>query len=183
MATSRAIGEAYADNGADLVELGVPFSDPLADGPVIHAAGTAALRAGATLDGTLGVAQTLSLLGNGQAFELLVARPHRERIERGPDAHHDADRPPGDLRGHREAVGARFMYGLNQPPPALRVVVAVGQQEPHRTAGLARNSPEPRKLIGLVVEIAVHAESAGADRAQRRANADKLLGICVARRH
>ena len=36
---SRAIGEAYADAGADLVELGVPFSDPLADGPVIHAAG------------------------------------------------------------------------------------------------------------------------------------------------
>ncbi len=37
---SRAVGEAYADGGADLVELGVPFSDPLADGPVIHAAGT-----------------------------------------------------------------------------------------------------------------------------------------------
>jgi tryptophan synthase alpha chain len=45
---SRAIGEAYADGGADLVELGVPFSDPLADGPVIHAAGTAALEAGVT---------------------------------------------------------------------------------------------------------------------------------------
>ena len=42
---SRAIGEAYADGGADLVELGVPFSDPLADGPVIHAAGTQALAA------------------------------------------------------------------------------------------------------------------------------------------
>jgi tryptophan synthase alpha chain len=44
--TLAAIGEAYADGGADLVELGVPFSDPLADGPVIQAAGTAALRAG-----------------------------------------------------------------------------------------------------------------------------------------
>jgi tryptophan synthase alpha chain len=60
MTTSRAIGEAYADNGADLVELGVPFSDPLADGPVIHAAGTAALRAGATLDGVLEVARALA---------------------------------------------------------------------------------------------------------------------------
>ncbi|MBA3327587.1 MAG: tryptophan synthase subunit alpha, partial [Solirubrobacterales bacterium] len=37
---SAAIGQAYADGGADLVELGVPFSDPLADGPVIAAAGT-----------------------------------------------------------------------------------------------------------------------------------------------
>jgi tryptophan synthase alpha chain len=46
---SRAIGEAYADGGADLVELGVPFSDPLADGPVIHAAGTRALASGATV--------------------------------------------------------------------------------------------------------------------------------------
>ena len=45
--TSRAIGEAYADGGADLVELGVPFSDPLADGPVIHAAGTVAPAASA----------------------------------------------------------------------------------------------------------------------------------------
>jgi tryptophan synthase alpha chain len=60
MATSRAIGEAYADNGADIVELGVPFSDPLADGPVIHAAGTAALHAGATLDVVLEVAQALA---------------------------------------------------------------------------------------------------------------------------
>jgi tryptophan synthase alpha chain len=60
MATSRDIGLAYADNGADLVELGIPYSDPLADGPVIHAAGTAALRAGATPDGVFGVAEELS---------------------------------------------------------------------------------------------------------------------------
>jgi tryptophan synthase alpha chain len=60
MATSRAIGEAYAANGADLVELGVPYSDPLADGPVIHEAGTAALRAGATIGGVLGVSEALS---------------------------------------------------------------------------------------------------------------------------
>jgi tryptophan synthase alpha chain len=58
--TSRAIGEAYVDAGADLVELGVPFSDPLADGPAIQAAGTAALRAGATVEGILGVAAVLA---------------------------------------------------------------------------------------------------------------------------
>jgi len=60
MATSRAIGEAYAANGADVVELGVPYSDPLADGPVIHAAGNAALQAGATLNGVLEVAGALA---------------------------------------------------------------------------------------------------------------------------
>jgi tryptophan synthase alpha chain len=51
--TSVAIGEACADAGADLVELGVPFSDPLADGPVIQAAGARALAAGATVPAVL----------------------------------------------------------------------------------------------------------------------------------
>ncbi|MDQ6817831.1 MAG: tryptophan synthase subunit alpha [Actinomycetota bacterium] len=51
--TSREIAVAYAEAGADVIELGVPFSDPLADGPVIHAAGTAALEAGATLERVL----------------------------------------------------------------------------------------------------------------------------------
>jgi tryptophan synthase alpha chain len=57
---SAAIGEACADAGGDLVELGVPFSDPLADGPVIHAAATSALAAGASLHGVLGVAERIS---------------------------------------------------------------------------------------------------------------------------
>ena len=57
---SRAIGEAYADGGADLVEVGVPFSDPLADGPVIQAAGTRALAAGATVAGVLEVAGAIA---------------------------------------------------------------------------------------------------------------------------
>jgi tryptophan synthase alpha chain len=47
--TATAVATAYADAGADLIELGVPFSDPLADGPVIHAAATAALENGATV--------------------------------------------------------------------------------------------------------------------------------------
>jgi len=57
---SRQIGVAYADAGADLVELGVPFSDPLADGPVIHAAGTRALREGTTLHHVLEVGMAVA---------------------------------------------------------------------------------------------------------------------------
>ncbi|UGS37483.1 Tryptophan synthase alpha chain [Capillimicrobium parvum] len=58
--TSRRIGDACIDAGADLLELGIPFSDPLADGPVIQAAGTAALAAGATTDGVLEVCAALA---------------------------------------------------------------------------------------------------------------------------
>ncbi len=57
---SRAVGEACIDAGADLLELGVPFSDPLADGPVIHEAATRALAAGATIHGVLRVCESLA---------------------------------------------------------------------------------------------------------------------------
>jgi tryptophan synthase alpha chain len=53
-------GLAAAAAGADLIELGVPFSDPLADGPVIHAAATDALAAGATPHGVLGVCERVA---------------------------------------------------------------------------------------------------------------------------
>ena len=59
---SRAIGTACVDNGADLLEVGIPYSDPLADGPVIHDAGTQALRNGATTAGVLDVMGDLAEL-------------------------------------------------------------------------------------------------------------------------
>jgi tryptophan synthase alpha chain len=60
LAESVRIGEACVAAGADLLELGVPYSDPLADGPVIHEAGTRALAAGASLAGVLEVARALA---------------------------------------------------------------------------------------------------------------------------
>ena len=57
---SLRIGEACVRAGADLLELGMPYSDPLADGPVIHAAGTRALAAGANVAGVLEVARALA---------------------------------------------------------------------------------------------------------------------------
>jgi tryptophan synthase alpha chain len=57
---SLAAGLAAVDAGADLLELGIPFSDPLADGPVIHAAATDALAAGTTPHGVLGVCERLA---------------------------------------------------------------------------------------------------------------------------
>jgi len=59
---SREIGLACARCGADLVELGVPFSDPLADGPVIHSAATSALVAGATLPAVLEIGRSIAEL-------------------------------------------------------------------------------------------------------------------------
>ncbi len=50
LATTRDIALAAIDNGADVIELGVPFSDPLADGPVIQRASERAVARGTTAD-------------------------------------------------------------------------------------------------------------------------------------
>jgi tryptophan synthase alpha chain len=52
-ATSLAIAKALPKAGADVIELGMPFTDPMADGPAIQAAGVRALKAGQTMKKTL----------------------------------------------------------------------------------------------------------------------------------
>jgi tryptophan synthase alpha chain len=54
--TALAILKRLPAAGADVIELGMPFSDPMADGPAIQAAGLRALRAGQTLKKTLAMA-------------------------------------------------------------------------------------------------------------------------------
>jgi tryptophan synthase alpha chain len=55
LATSLEIIKALPKAGADIIEIGMPFTDPMADGPAIQAAGLRALKAGATLKKTLQV--------------------------------------------------------------------------------------------------------------------------------
>lgn len=86
VSTATAVANAYVDSGADLIELGVPFSDPLADGPVIHAAATQALDAGANLESVLETCRAVSpripvvllcyanmILGSPEAFARKIA--------------------------------------------------------------------------------------------------------------
>lgn len=59
LATTLAIALAAIDNGADVIELGVPFSDPLADGPVIQRASERAVARGVRLTDVLAIARQL----------------------------------------------------------------------------------------------------------------------------
>ena len=59
LATTRDIALAAIDNGADVIELGVPFSDPLADGPVIQRASERAVARGVRLTDVLALAADL----------------------------------------------------------------------------------------------------------------------------
>src|SRR5205823_1153036 len=57
--TSFALFSGLAAAGADLVEIGMPFSDPMADGPSVQAAGQRALKTGTTLRSTLAMVRRL----------------------------------------------------------------------------------------------------------------------------
>ena len=58
--TTAKVIEVLAQNGADMIELGVPYSDPLADGPTIQAAATRALAKGVKLEDVLDIVKQLS---------------------------------------------------------------------------------------------------------------------------
>ena len=64
LATSLEIIKALPKAGADVIELGMPFTDPMADGPAIQAAGLRALKAGTTLKKTLQVVRDFRLGDN-----------------------------------------------------------------------------------------------------------------------
>src|SRR5437764_5771040 len=53
--TSARLLDAVVEGGADMIEVGIPFSDPVADGPVIQAAAQRALAAGVRVDDCLGL--------------------------------------------------------------------------------------------------------------------------------
>lgn len=107
------------DAGVDLVELGLPFSDPLADGPVNQAAATRALAAGATFDGVMECVEKIR-----ERSELpmifyaymnpLLARGFEESMRRAAEAGIDGflllDLPIEEERPYR---GALRKHGLN----------------------------------------------------------------------
>jgi tryptophan synthase alpha chain len=70
-ATSLALAKALPKAGADLIEIGMPFSDPMADGPSIQAAGVRALKGGQTLDKTLAMVRDFRTGDNATPIVLM----------------------------------------------------------------------------------------------------------------
>jgi len=135
MEESVAAGLAAADAGADLLELGVPFSDPLADGPVIHAAATDALAAGATPHGVLRACEQLAarvpvvlmvyanivLTGGAEGFALRAAAAGASGLI-VPDLPHDES---DELRAACDAEGLALVP-LVAPTTTPERIAAIG---------------------------------------------------------
>src|SRR3954468_964996 len=137
--TSRAIAIAYADAGADLIELGVPFSDPLADGPVIHDAATRALAQGATLADVLDVCASVS--GRVAVVPMIytnmvLAQSQQELAsalaEAGAAGVIVPDLPPEEASGLASALDAAGvalvpLAAPTTPPHRLKAIAAVAR--------------------------------------------------------
>ena len=77
MQDSEKVAEALAKGGADIIELQIPFSDPMADGPAIAVASDEAIRAGATVAKSLALLEKVAKLGKPVAVMTYVNIPFR----------------------------------------------------------------------------------------------------------
>ena len=161
IAASIECGLAAADAGADLIELGVPFSDPLADGPVIHAAGTEALRNGVHVHDVLGVAREISsqvpVVLMVYANPVLTRGPERFAAEAAaagaaglivPDLPFDeAGAVRGRMRrgGHRARPARRpddHARAARRDRPRTRAASSTPSRSPARPASATSSPPE-----------------------------------------
>jgi tryptophan synthase alpha chain len=120
--TAAALFRGLPAAGADLIEIGMPFSDPMADGPLIQAAGQRALKAGTTLRKTLAMVRELRRADEETPFVLMgyynpIYRygPEafaRDAVAAGVDGVIVVDLPPeedAELLGPARAAGLDFV--------------------------------------------------------------------------
>jgi tryptophan synthase alpha chain len=118
--------------GADIIELGVPFSDPIADGPIIQQAAERALRSGTTLRGILSLVERLRtqsqipLVFMAYYNSIHAFGPERfcrEAAAAGVDGVIVPDMPPdesGPLQGPAAAAGLQLIFLLAPTSTAER---------------------------------------------------------------
>jgi len=124
LAESDRLLAALCEEGADLLELGVPFSDPLADGPVIQESTRVALEKGVRLADTLGQARRLRAAFETPLVVMTYLNPvlaygaerfARDAVAAGVDGLIVPDMPPdeaGPLKVPADAVGLSLIFLL-----------------------------------------------------------------------
>jgi tryptophan synthase alpha chain len=133
LGVTRKLLRAAADAGADLIELGVPFSDPMADGPVLQRSAERALAAGTTLTSVLELvadfrrdsAIPIVLFGYANPFLRYGAeRLARDAVTSGADGILCVDMPPeeaDDLQPATNAAGLDMIFLLAPTSDRTRI--------------------------------------------------------------
>ncbi len=141
-ASCRSVIEQLADVGADLFELGVPFSDPLADGPVIQAAAQRALESGITLADCIATVANLRAQGFARPAVLMsyvnpilaygVGRFVLDSAAAGVDGLIVPDLPPEEAEEleaicQQNELALVYLLAPNSPPERIALVAARSQ--------------------------------------------------------
>ena len=136
LATTVRIMAALARAGADVIELGVPFSDPLADGPVNQAAYDRALRNGATVDGVLKAVRQFRATSQVPVVLMTYSNPVAQygwdrfaaaAAQAGADGVLATDLPPEEADAwlpHARAAGLDTIFLLAPTSPDSRIELA-----------------------------------------------------------
>jgi len=138
--TSARLLDAVVAGGADMVEVGIPFSDPVADGPVIQAAGQRALAAGVRIGDCLDLIAALHArhtevpIGILTYANIVVARPGfiREAAEAGADSLLVADlpaleAPPYTREMEQAGIEPVLIAAANTPDSTLRRIAGLSK--------------------------------------------------------
>ena len=137
--TTRRLLPVLEEAGCDLIELGVPFSDPIADGPTIQQASTVALGGGMTLEKTLAIVRDfrreselpLILFGAYNPFlRRGLAESARDAASAGADGFLAADLPVEEALPFREACREHGLHlvSLIAPTSPERRISAIAAQ-------------------------------------------------------
>ncbi|HEX9759256.1 MAG TPA: tryptophan synthase subunit alpha [Nitrospiria bacterium] len=136
LAQTEELVKGLADLGADLIELGVPFSDPIADGPVIQRASVRSLRQKTTLPGILDMVERLRQKVSVPIVLMTYYNPImkygeerfvKNALEKGVDGVIIPDLPPEEAgclmkAGNEEGLDIIFLIAPTTSPSRMRKV-------------------------------------------------------------
>lgn len=173
--------QALVAGGADIIELGVPFSDPMADGPTIQRASERALAAGMSMRKVLDIVRSFRasgdqtpvvLMGYANPIEAMGAEPFtRAAAEAGVDGVLVVDYPPEECRGFAQTCRAAgldpvFLLAPTSTEQRYDDVAAVGSGYIYYVSlkgvtgsatldldEVAQRIPLIREKVGMPVEI------------------------------
>jgi tryptophan synthase alpha chain len=171
---------ALAESGADLIEIGIPFSDPLAEGPTIQRANERALRSGATLRRVLelvkklrpALTQPLVLMGYTNPILAMGERNFAEAAGAvGADGVIVVDLPPEE---------GELLFGALEAAGVDRILLAAPTTSPQRLALLAERTRGFLYYVSLTGVTGARRELArGIEEAVGRVRAVSDVPVCV----
>ncbi|GAC1592018.1 MAG: tryptophan synthase subunit alpha [Candidatus Velthaea sp.] len=174
--TTALVMDAVSDAGADLIEVGIPYGDPLADGPTIAAAAHRALDAGTTIDDALRVVAESTSRGNAPALFFTYVNPISQY---GPARFARAARAAGAVGAivpdvpleeldefapafAAEGLGLPLLVAPTTPPERAAQIVARSEGFVYLVSRLgvtgARREPDFDWIEGAVGRLRAHAD-------------------------